>query len=420
MHPRLLPLVEHARAHSPHYRALYRALPTHGWRLADLPPTDPADYWRDSQDLTRWPVLSAALNDAHVFKTGGSTGDGKLSVFSRAEWRAFVQAFGAGLAHQLRDGDRVANLFFAGDLYTSLLFIHGALSHAPVAIVEYPFTCQVDHDVLAAAIRQHRINVLAGVPAQLLRFAHHLAAQGQALPDVRTVLYGGESLFDEQIALLAQVLPRARFGSVGCASVDAGLIGYADPACGHGEHRRFDDDSLIEIVDEDSGEPIDETGRPGRLLVTNLQRRLMPVIRYPSGDLACWREPPGPARKFALLGRAAQAHRIRVGTLSLFPDTLGRTLDAAGALLGWQLELSRTDGADCLTFLLAARAPLDLARIRAEVLAAQPAIAQQCAERQVRVTLRQTPLKHMLTHPRSGKLLRIVDRRDYAQAEARQ
>ncbi len=403
MHPRLLPLVEHARAHSPHYRALYRALPTHGWRLADLPPTDPADYWRDSQDLTRWPVLSAALNDAHVFKTGGSTGDGKLSVFSRAEWRAFVQAFGAGLAHQLRDGDRVANLFFAGDLYTSLLFIHGALSHAPVAIVEYPFTCQVDHDVLAAAIRQHRINVLAGVPAQLLRFAHHLAAQGQALPDVRTVLYGGESLFDEQIALLAQVLPRARFGSVGCASVDAGLIGYADPACGHGEHRR-----------------IDETGRPGRLLVTNLQRRLMPVIRYPSGDLACWREPPGPARKFALLGRAAQAHRIRVGTLSLFPDTLGRTLDAAGALLGWQLELSRTDGADCLTFLLAARAPLDLARIRAEVLAAQPAIAQQCAERQVRVTLRQTPLKHMLTHPRSGKLLRIVDRRDYAQAEARQ
>ncbi|KVW63341.1 phenylacetate--CoA ligase family protein [Burkholderia ubonensis] len=419
MHPRLLPLVEHARAHSPHYRALYRALPAHGWRLTDLPPTNPADYWRDSQDLAHWPVLTAALDDAHVFKTGGSTGDGKLSVFSRAEWRAFVQAFGAGLASQLRDGDRVANLFFAGDLYTSLLFIHGALSHAPVALVEYPFTCLVDHNVLATAIRQHRINVLAGVPAQLLRFAHYLAERGHTLPDVRTVLYGGESLFDEQIELLAQVLPLARFGSVGCASVDAGLIGYADPACGHGEHRVFDHDSMIEIIDEDSGEPIDEAGRPGILLITNLQRRLMPVIRYPSGDFACWREPPGPARKFALLGRATHAHRIRVGTLSLFPEELGRALDEACALLGWQLELSRVDRVDCLTLLLAARAPLDLARIRDAVLAAQPAIAAQCAGHQLRVTLRQTPLAQMLTHPRSGKLLRIVDRRDYTHAEVR-
>ncbi|WP_197422298.1 MULTISPECIES: phenylacetate--CoA ligase family protein [unclassified Burkholderia] len=418
MHPRLIPLVEHARAHSPHYRALYRALPAHGWRLTDLPTIDPADYWRDSQDLTRWRALTAAPNDGHVFKTGGSTGDGKLSVFSRAEWRAFVQAFGAGLAHQLRDGDRVANLFFAGDLYTSLLFIHGALSHAPVALVEYPFTCHVDHDVLAAAIRQHRINVLAGVPAQLLRFARHLAAHGHTLPDVRAVLYGGETLFDEQIALLAQVLPRARVGSVGCASVDAGLIGYADQACGHGEHRVFDDDSMIEIVDEESGEPIDEAGRRGVLLVTNLQRRLMPVIRYPSGDLACWREPPGPARKFALLGRAAHGHRVRVGTLSLFPEALGRVLDAACALLGWQLEVARADGVDCLTLLLAARAPLDLERIRDAVFMAQPAIAALCAEQQLRVALRQTPLERMRTHPRSGKLLRIVDQRDYAHAEA--
>jgi phenylacetate-CoA ligase len=419
MHPRLLSLVEHARAHSPHYRTLYRALPAHGWRLADLPPVDPAEYWRESHDLARWPALTAAPDDGHVFKTGGSTGDGKLSVFHRAEWRAFVQAFGAGLAHQLRDGDRVANLFFAGDLYTSLLFIHGALSHAPVALVEYPFTCQVEHDVLANALRQHRINVLAGVPAQLLRFARHLAARGDTLPDVRTVLYGGESLFDEQIALLAQVLPHARLGSVGCASVDAGLIGYADPACGHGEHRVFDDDSIVEIVDEDSGAPIDEVGRAGLLLITNLQRRLMPVIRYPSGDRACWREPPGPARKFALLGRAAQGHRIRVGTLSLFPDALGRALDDACALLGWQLTLSRADGVDCLSFLLAARAPLELAPIRAALLAAQPALAAQCAGQQVRVELRQTPLEQMRTHPRSGKLLRIVDQRDYASAEVR-
>ncbi|KIA81125.1 AMP-dependent synthetase [Chromobacterium piscinae] len=418
MNPKLISLVEHARNHSPYYRSLYHGLPAAGWRLSDLPPVDPSAYWRDSQDLSRWPALTASALDGHVFKTGGSTGDGKLSVFSRDEWQAFVRAFGAGLARQLRPGDRVANLFFAGDLYTSLLFTHGALSHTPVPVLEYPFSCTVDHDALIDAIRRHRINVLAGVPAQLLRLVHHLEQLSLTLPGVETVLYAGESLFGEQIALLKQVFPQARIGSIGCASVDAGLIGFADPDCDHGEHRVFDADSIIEIIDEDSGEAIDEPGRRGLLLVTNLQRRLMPVIRYPSGDLACWREPPGPQRKFALLGRAGNGHRVRVGTLSLFPDELGHALGEQQDLLAWQLEISRRDGRNCLELLLAARAPLDLPRLRQALLASQPAIAEQCGKEQLSLALRQASPEAMRTHPRSGKLLRVVDRRDYQLAEA--
>ncbi|MEO9385027.1 phenylacetate--CoA ligase family protein [Chromobacterium phragmitis] len=418
MNPNLISLVDHARNHSPYYRALYRGLPARGWRLSDLPPVDPAAYWRDSQDLSRWPALTAAPVGGHVFKTGGSTGDGKLSVFSTDEWRAFVQTFAAGLARQLRPGDRVANLFFAGDLYTSLLFTHDALSRSPVPVLEFPFTCNVDDDALVDAIRLHRINVLAGVPAQLLRFAHYLDENALALPGVETVLYAGESLFGEQIALLKQVFPQARIGSIGCASVDAGLIGYADPDCIHGEHRVFDGDSAIEIVDEDSGEPIDEPGQPGLLLVTNLQRRLMPVIRYPSGDLACWREPSGPNRKFALLGRAGNGHRVRVGTLSLFPDELGAALSRQGELLAWQLQISRRLGRDCLRLLLAARAPLDLSALRQALLLQQPAIAALCAADQLRLELEQTAPAQMRTHPRSGKLMRVADLRDYQPEEA--
>lgn len=415
--PNLIRLVEYARRYSPYYRSLYRDLPERGWMLTDLPLVDPVVFWKNSQDLARWPALTAAPCDGHVFKTGGSTGDGKLSVFSRAEWQAFISAFGVGLSYHLRPGDRVANLFFAGDLYTSLLFIHGALSHAPVPVLEYPFTCNVENDALAASIDQNCINVLAGVPAQLLRFAHHLEARHQMLPTVKTLLYGGESLFDEQITLLKQVFPTARIGSVGCASVDAGLIGYADWHCGYGEHRIFDNESIVEIVDENYGEVINEPGRRGLLLVTNLQRRLMPVIRYPSGDLACWREPPGRNRKFALLGRSGNGHRVRVGTLSLFPEELGKVLSEQYELLGWQLEISREQGKDCLKLLLAARVELDLAKIRLALLVSQPAIAEQCVKKLLSLELCQTTLKQMRTHPRSGKLLRVVDRRNYQPKE---
>jgi phenylacetate-CoA ligase len=416
--PNLIQLVEYARHHSPYYRALYRDLPEQRWTLADLPLVDPATFWAQSHDLARWPVLTTVPSEGHVFKTGGSTSDGRLSVFSRSEWQAFVAAFGTGLSRHLRPGDRVANLFVSGDLYTSLLFIHGALTHGPVPVLEYPFTGYADSDALALAIEQHRINVLAGAPAFLLLFAEHLVARQQTLPGVETVLYGGESLFDQQITLIKQAFPRVRLESVGCASVDAGLIGYSDPSCGHGEHRMFEGESIVEIVDEDSGRPLDEPGQRGRLLITNLQRRLMPVIRYPSGDLACWREPPGANRKFSLLGRAGSSHRIRIGTLALFPDALGQVVSESCALLGWQIEISRQEGVDYLVLLLAAREPLDLTSMRQVLLASQPALAERCAAQALTVELRQTELARMRTHPRSGKLLRVVDRRDYQPTEA--
>ena len=54
----------------------------------------------------------------------------------------------------------------------------------------------------------------------------------------------------------------------------------------------------------------------GLLVLTNLNRRLMPLIRYPVGDLACWREPARHAmRKFAFKGRSASSQRVRVGIL---------------------------------------------------------------------------------------------------------
>ncbi|WGG52636.1 phenylacetate--CoA ligase family protein [Rugamonas sp. DEMB1] len=418
MHPHLDDLVRHARQHAPFYAELYRALPAAGWRLRDLPLIEPADYWRHSMPLASWPVLTGPVTDGHVFKTGGSSGEGKLSVYTRAEWNDFVRAFGTALGSRLRPGDRVANLFFAGDLYTSFLFIHSALALSPVPVCEYPFTGTMEPAALAQAVELHQINVLACVPAQLMRFAGHLAAAGQVLPGVGTILYGGESLFADQIALLRDTFPNALFASIGCASVDAGLVGASTPDCALGEHRVFDGETIVEIVDEASGLVIDEVGRNGVLVVTNLKRRLMPLIRYPSGDLAAWCEPAGGAqRKFVLRGRASQGRRVRVGTLSLFPEEIdGLVREQLGDVL-WQLVIGRADGRDQLTLRLLAECDIDsaaTARLRAALLTRLPPIRAGIEQDQLRLLVEHGPLAQARFHPRSGKLMRIVDQRDYA------
>ncbi|MDC9598131.1 phenylacetate--CoA ligase family protein [Xenorhabdus anantnagensis] len=407
----LIDLLHHAREHSAYYRELYKSVPDN-WILEDLPLVEPSDYWAHSNDLQKWPVLTAPLEGGHVFKTGGSTSDGRLSVFSQQEWTAFIDSFGQGIARQLKTGDRVANLFFAGDLYTSFIFIHGALSNAPLPILEFPFTCKVEDELLVNNIHLHNINVLAGVPVQLIRLAHYLKDTGQTLPMVESILYGGESLFDSQIAIIRQVFPQARLGSIGCASVDAGLIGYADPECKQGEHRVFGNDTIIEIVDEINHQPITESGKRGLLVVTNLQRRLMPVIRYPTGDMACWCESEQADRKFALQGRANQGYRIRFGTLSLFPDDLATELSQQTELLAWQLELSQKAGQDQIRLLVASLQAVDIDTIRHRVMTAFPNLDKICIHQNM-LEIVQTNIDGMYTHPRSGKLQRVVDLRSY-------
>ncbi|MDR0218926.1 MAG: phenylacetate--CoA ligase family protein [Enterobacteriaceae bacterium] len=401
----------HVREHSAYYRALYESVPDN-WTLQDLPLVQPGSYWADSDNLQSWPVLTAPFESGHVYKTGGSTSEGRLSVFSQQEWKAFTRSFGKAIACQLNTGDRVANLFYAGDLYTSMLFIHGALSSAPLPVVEFPFTNKIEDELLVHNIRQHKINVLAGVPAQLIRFSQYLKDNGQILPMVETILYGGESLFAGQIEAMRQVFPQARFGSVGCASVDGGLIGSADPECGPGEHRVFDEDTIIEIIDEVTEEPITEPGQRGLLVVTSLQRKLMPILRYPTGDLACWCEPEQPYRKFALQGRAHQGYRIRVGDFSLFPDDLATRLATQPELLAWQLVISQEASEDKIKLLVASAEPVDIEKIHHHALAAFP-ILSTTPLRQNSLEIVQTHVDAMYTHPRSGKLQRVVDLRNH-------
>ncbi|WP_137939917.1 phenylacetate--CoA ligase family protein [Chitinivorax sp. B] len=413
----LASIVRHARLHAPYYRQLYAHLPESDWQLSDLPLIEPETFWADAADIDHWPVLTGPILDGHVFKTGGSTSEGKLSIYSREEWQQFIHRFGQGLGKQLKAGDRVANLFFAGDLYTSFLFIHGSLSHSPVPVCEFPFTGAVDDATLADAINQYGITVLACVPAQLLRFASWLNQVGRQLPGIRCILYGGESLFDDQRPLLDRVFPNARTASIGCASVDAGLIGASLPDCTSGEHRVFDGDTLVEIIDEATGQPITAMNQVGMLVVTNLQRRLMPILRYPTGDLACWRETVGtPQRKFALCGRASQGHRLRVGTLSLFPAEIGKLIAAHAGHTPWQLHLSRSAGVDTLTLRLADDAGQALpprAELQTALQITLPALAEALLQGQVIVQVHYLPSSTLATHPRSGKLLRIVDERHY-------
>jgi phenylacetate-CoA ligase len=329
-------IIEHAKAHSPYYRELYKDIDTSD--LSKLPIIDQVKFWKAE-------VLTSSDPDGIVFKSGGSTGAPKYSYFTNLEWESFCISFGLGMAEGiLESGDRIANLFYAGDLYASFLFIKDSLQAIPAEhkkLSMFPIAGQTEHLQILKTLDEFKINTIVGVPSAILMLLEKYSFNKAKYPNMKIekLLFGGEALYDDQKEALLNLFPDVQISSIGCASVDGGLIGYSSADCENGEHRVFDGSHIIEIVDPDTFEVITEKNRVGKILLTNLSRKLMPIIRYPAGDLAAWIEDEGaPNRKFKLQGRSEEAARL--GTLSVyFEDTRDMVMKTLGDCKGIQFQM---------------------------------------------------------------------------------
>ncbi|KOU42090.1 AMP-dependent synthetase [Streptomyces sp. WM4235] len=414
-------LVRFARDCSPFYADLYADLPPEVNSLTDLPVVDQNAFWA-ANTLHDNRVLTAPLAEAVVYKTGGTTGTPRFSCYTREEWSEFVTAFGAGLVDAgLRPGHRVADLFYAGELYASFLFVLDSLAHAPVSNVRLPIGGGAPLESTVSALQDFGAHVVAGTPTTLCRLAEHLTSTGRRLPQVELLFFGGEALFSDQRRLLAGAFPNAEPRSLGYASVDGGLLGRPVAGPDTRTHRPFTPHTVVEILDETTGEPIREAGRPGRVVVTQLFRSLMPVIRYPAGDRAEWTDTEGGA--FRVLGRAEEG--VRVGPVSLYWDDATNAVaeaDTGGLVTGTQLVVRRWEGRDGLILRLATAPEHDPGTL--EVLAkavveglntARPLYPDSVAAGFVHpLGVEWTRHRDLVVNSRSGKLVRVLDERPTA------
>jgi phenylacetate-CoA ligase len=198
---------------------------------------------------------------------------------------------------------------------------------------------------------------LCGVPSQILKLLEYFHQHRDEYKKIKIekVLFGGEALYPDQYEAYHQIIPTLKISSIGIASVDGGLIGYTSKDCEVGEQRVFSEATVIEIVDVDTGEIITEKYKTGKILLTNLTRKLMPIIRYPAGDLAMWVEDETVKdRKFKLMGRSDEAARL--GTISVyFEDTRKLVTETLSDVTGiqFQMKLEHFDHKDSLTLVIA-------------------------------------------------------------------
>lgn len=412
-------VVSVARSLSPYYRELYQDVPPEGWTLAGLPPVDQQSFWKHNT-VHGNRLLTGAMADGIIFKSGGTTGMPKFSVYSREEWETMTGTFGYHLAEGgLEKGDRVANLFYAGELYSSFLFLHDSLQRCPVEVMIFPISGAAPVDFMARELKDFGINTLLGVPTQLINLTEHIRKEKIRGLDIRKVYFGGESMYEDQRTLMEEVFPGIRIFSVGYASVDGGLLGFIDRGCGFNEHRVFDGYNIIEIVDEATGEVISETNREGRILTTNLSRLLMPIIRYPAGDRGIWIEEEGaPNRKFRIMGRSEEGARI--GVVTMYADNFMHILHLLKPVFhaaNFQMVIDHLGRLDRLTLRIVVDDPSAVKpeweeQLLETIFRERPEFREEIAIGGVHpISVEWIGPEALNVNPRTGKIRRIIDNR---------
>jgi len=412
-----------AKERSPYYRDLYQGL--NGFtKLHELPVVDQATFW-SANTIRDNRLLTATLTDGIAFKSGGTTGNPKFSVFTRDEWNTFTHFFGEGMSQAgLRDGDRIANLFYVGELYASFIFIMKSLEAVTMQTIQFPIGGSTNPDNVLKTLDDFQINVLAGLPTTLLTIAEHYAVESGRYPHIRVekILFGGESMYHDQRKRLQTIFPGVTVSSIGYASVDAGLLGYADSSCAPDEHRAFGQATILEIVDEETGAVIEEPDKPGNVLITNLTRALIPIIRYPVGDRAVWKEPlaqENADRKFLILGRSEEA--ARVGPVSVYFEDMRSFLDKADLsglqITAFQLITRHFELKDSLTLRLATPdGDIDTAQVAKRISSLfdieRPMFAQAAAKKIIHpLMIEWAAPTEIEINARTGKLRRVIDQR---------
>ncbi|MCL5036797.1 MAG: AMP-binding protein [Chloroflexi bacterium] len=412
---RFMELVSFSRLNCSYYNRLYSGIDVRNMSDITRLPTLTGEAVFENTPPRGEGLISGPVMRAYVFASGGSTGDPKFCFYSDSEWEEVIDILSevyqvAGITA----ADRVANLFMAGNLWTSFLVANQALSKVGCTVL--PLAGNAEIKFLVKHMEILKPTALIGLPSVMAGIALELEKSGTARLPVRTILYGGEHVSPSAANLFEKVFDSPMIISAGYASVDAGPIGYQCPRSPGRIHHLIKDYIHLEILDTESDEAA-PSGEPGEITVTNLDRRLMPMIRYRTGDIGriitgeceCGRHTP----RFELMDRCTDV--LRIGTADFYPDDLEKIVSMfPGVLPALQVVAERSEGMDRARILIevdgACAGPEE---IRRKILESNRELAEALNMGWLSDIVVETgPAGFITRNPRTGKIKRSIDKRE--------
>jgi len=282
---------------------------------------------------------------AMVFAAAGSI----YMPFTRDDFAALAAATARALAScGLEPGDVVDqtvmyNFVIGGSL------IDAGLRHLGCTVVPGG---PGNTDVHLQTIMDLGVNAIVAFPSFLAHLLETAAERGLELPLRKAAISGEmrEEGFKERVRREHGVTVRERYGVA-----EVGTVAYE---CAAGEGLHLSDSVLFEFVDPETGalRALDDP-EPKEIVVTDVNRVAMPIIRLRTGDLVedlivsrcgCGSASPRIRR---IVGRVGDVPRVK--GMFVVPRRVEGVLRSHSIETGFQLRIERSGNFDCLTVVVA-------------------------------------------------------------------
>ena len=287
---RLRELIADVGRHVPYFRRVLAE--------AGLTPEE----FRGLEDLPRLPLLTKDLIDAHrdeLFREGVTAGDLKANSTGGSTGRN-LRFFQDTTSRSGILGTQAVNARWMGaDAGAPMAYIWGSpIEHDRAKAFKGKLKNRLQNvlylscfgmdaatmDRYAAELQDFRPAVLIGYPTALSEMANHLLGKGMTPPPVGAIVSTSEVLLPQERTLVERGFGAKVFDRYGCREV-------GDIAHECDRHRGLHLNAgrlIVELIDD--GELPDDVD--GEVVVTDLDNRSFPFVRYRMGDLATWAEGP--------------------------------------------------------------------------------------------------------------------------------
>jgi len=206
--------------------------------------------------------------------------------------------------------------------------------------------------------------VLAGLASYPLRLIEVAAQEGFHFvrdTHLRIGILGGEVWSDQMRRRIEEIMGIETFDIIGLT--EAGGVGMGIDCPQHNGIHVWEDHFLIEIINEKTGERMDD-GEWGEMVVTTLTREALPLIRFRTRDITriVSREPCPCGRTSLRIDRIAcrTDDMLKVKGINFYPKQVENLL-LRRTQVGHEylIEIDRVEGADHLKIFIEAERPND-------------------------------------------------------------
>lgn len=306
-------LVDEQRAHPPFGRLLTYPLSRYRYFHQTSGTTGQPLKWLDTEESWQWWQRSWG----YVYRAAGVTSDDV--IFCAFSFGPYVSHWAA-----ISGAWHIGAMCVSGGGMNSEQRLQSIIDNRATVIV-----CTPTYALhLAETARELGIDLRASA----VRVGIHAGEPGASLPNVKRAIEDawGATCFDH------------------AGATEAGAWAF-DCEAQTGAIHLNEAEFIFEVIDSESGKSIAE-GQRGELVITNLGRACMPVIRYRTGDLVeLTSEPCACGRTFArikggVVGRTDDM--IIVRGVNLYPSAIDNLIRGVPLVSEYEVEISRVAGLD--------------------------------------------------------------------------